>query len=246
MAGHSKWSKIKRKKGVADQKKGKVFTRMAHEIAVAVREGGGGDPDGNARLREAIDKAKSVNMPNDNIDRAIKRATGELKADEQMELTYEGYGPGGTAVMVEVLTDNKNRTVAEVRHAFSKCGGQLGENGCVAWMFEKKGVISIKRELIEEDKLMEIALEAGASDISDEGDEWEVVTEPSEFHQVKTTLIQTVPIENDELMMVPNSKVDLDEKQSEQMIRLTEILDDLDDVLNVWANCELADSAVEE
>ena len=143
MSGHSKWSTIKRKKGAADQKRGKIFTRIIHEITTAVREGGGGDPNANARLRLAVDKAKAANMPNDNVERAIKRATGEIKGEEQLELTYEGYGAGGTAVFVEVVTNNKNRTVGDVRHAFTKCGGALGENGCVAWMFDKKGLIAI-------------------------------------------------------------------------------------------------------
>ncbi len=245
MAGHSKWSKIKRKKAVADQKKGKVFTRCIHEITVAVREGGGGDPGHNARLALAIDNAKAVNMPNDNIDRAIKRATGEIKSDEQYELTYEGYGPGGVAVMVDVLTNNKNRTVSEVRHAFSKSGGTLGENGSVGFLFEKKGVLSVKKELIGEEELMEAALEAGAEDINDEEDVWEIITEPTQFHAVQENIKKHVELDTAELMMIPKNKVEVSGKDAEQIIRLIENLDDLDDVLNVWANCEVPDELEE-
>ena len=241
MSGHSKWSKIKRKKAVADQKKGKVYTRCVHEITVAVREGGGGDPGHNARLALAIDNAKAVNMPNDNIDRAIKRATGEIKSDEEYELTYEGYGPGGVAVMVDAVTNNKNRTVGEVRHAFSKCGGALGENGSVSFLFTKRGVLSVKKELIGEEALMEVALEAGAEDINDEEDVWEIITEPNMFHQVQQALREHVELDTAELMMIPKSKVDVGGKEAEQMLRLLEMLDDLDDVLNVWANCEVPD-----
>ena len=243
MAGHSKWSKIKRKKGETDKKRGKIFTRCIHEITVAVREGGGGDPNFNPRLREAIDKAKSVNMPNNNIDRAIKRATGEEKSEEQYELTYEGYGPNGVAVIVDVLTNNKNRTVSEVRHAFSKHGGTLGENGCVAWMFEKKGVLTIKREVVEEEALMDVALDAGAEDISDEGDVWEVVTPANEFHEIKTKIKETFEIDSDELMMIPSTRVALEGDSVEKMLKLHDALDDLDDVLNVWVNCDFPEDA---
>ena len=238
MSGHSKWASIKRKKGAADQKRGKIFTRCIHEITVAVREGGGGDPSGNARLRFAIDRAKAVNMPNENIDRAIKRATGEIKGEEQLELTYEGYGPGGTAVFVEVLTNNKNRVVSEIRHAFSKCGGSLGEGGCVAWMFEKRGVIIIKKELIEEDALYEAALDAGADDLSGDDDEWEVKCEPKDLHAVKSALEAKVKIESAEVQNVPKTVISLGGKEAEQVMRLMEMLDDLDDVLNVSVNCD--------
>ncbi|MCB0324994.1 MAG: YebC/PmpR family DNA-binding transcriptional regulator [Bdellovibrionales bacterium] len=241
MAGHSKWSKIKRKKGVADQKRGKIFTRCIHEIAVAAREGGG-DPDGNPRLRLAIDQAKAVNMPNDNIDRAIKRATGELKGDEAQELTYEGYGPGGTAVLVEVLTDNKNRTVGEIRHAFTKAGGTLGENGCVAWMFDKKGLFAVKKEAIAEEALMEAALEAGAEDIVDEGDVWELTCPTKEFHTLKVALQGLVSLEMAEIQYLPKTRNPVHGETAEKIIRLLEALEDLDDVLSVSANCEFEES----
>lgn len=242
MAGHSKWSKIKRKKGVTDQKRGKIFTRCIHEIQVAAREGGG-DPDGNPRLRLAIDQAKAVNMPNDNIDRAIKRATGEIKGEEQFELTYEGYGPSGTAVLVEVLTDNKNRTVGEIRHAFTRCGGSLGENGCVAWMFDKLGLLAVKKELITEEELMDVALEAGAEDISDEGDIWEITCPKDEFHKVRSALSEKVELEMAEVQYLPKSRNPVAASDAEKILRLIDMLDDLDDVLNVSANCEIQEEA---
>ena len=241
MSGHSKWSTIKRKKGAADQKRGKIFTRLIHEITVSVREGGGGDPDANARLRLAIDKAKAANMPNDNIERAIKRATGEIKGEEQHELTYEGYGPNGTAILVEVLTDNKNRTVSEIRHAFSKAGGSLGENGCVAWMFDKKGLIALKKDSVDEDSLMNDALEAGAEDISDEGEMWEILCDPKDFHQLKTDLEQKYALELAEVQYLPKSRNEVSGDAALKIMRLVEVLEDLDDVLNVSANCELLD-----
>lgn len=243
MSGHSKWSTIKRKKGAADAKRGKMFTRCIHEITTAVREGGGGDPDANPRLRTAVDKAKAINMPNENIDRAIKRATGEIKGEERLELVYEGYGAGGAAVLVEVLTDNKNRTVSEIRHAFSRCGGTLGENGCVAWMFGKKGVVTIPKELIEEDALIEAALEAGASDISGDDETWEVTSDPSVLGELRCALEKLVKIESAEVTYIPTSTIQLSGKEAEQMIRLVEMLEDLDDVLNVVVNCELSEEA---
>lgn len=241
MSGHSKWSTIKRKKGAADQKRGKIFTRIIHEITVAVKEGGGGDPAGNPRLRFAIDKAKANNMPNDTIDRAIRRATGEEKGEAQQELTYEGYGPGGVAVLVEVITDNKNRTVGEIRYAFSRSGGALGENGCVGWMFDKKGVVCIQKSLISEDSLMELALESGAEDVRGESDLWEVTCDPKVFNEVRNKLEAKVKLESGELQMVPKSQVQVAGKEAEQMIALLEALEDLDDVLNVWANCDITE-----
>lgn len=243
MSGHSKWSTIKRKKGAADQKRGKIFTRIIHEITVAVREGGGGDPSGNPRLRFAIDKAKSSNMPNDTIDRAIRRATGEDKGDAQQELTYEGYGPGGVAVLVEVITDNKNRTVGEIRFAFSRSGGALGENGCVGWMFDKKGIICIQKSLMSEDAMMELALESGAEDVGAEADLWEITCDPKNFNEVRNKLEAKVKLESGELQMVPKSRVEVAGKEAEQMITLLEALEDLDDVLNVWANCDITEEA---
>ena len=241
MAGHSKWSKIKRQKGVADKKRGKIFTRCIHEITVAVREGKSGDISANPRLRLAVDKAKSLNMPSNNIERAIKRATGEDKTEEQYELIYEGYGPGGTAVMVEVLTDNKNRTVSEVRHAFSKAGGQLGENGCVAWMFDKKGLAIINKSEIAEEELMELALEAGAEDVSSEDDTWEVTSEPNDFNNLHQALEAKVKLEEAEIQYLPKNIITLEGKDAEKMIKLLELLEDLDDVLNVSANCDFAE-----
>lgn len=238
MSGHSKWSTIKRKKGAADAKRGKIFTRCIHEIAIAVKEGGGGDPNANPRLRFAVDKAKANNMPNDTIDRAIKRATGEIKGEESVELTYEGYGPGGTAVLVEVLTNNKNRTVSEIRHAFTRSGGSLGESNCVAWMFDKKGLIVIKGELISEEELMDIALEAGAEDISNEDGTWEITTDPKDFQDVRAVLEKKVPLEMAEVQFLPKSRITLSGKEAEQAMRLMETLDDLDDVLNVATNCD--------
>ena len=241
MSGHSKWSKIKRTKGVADQKKGKVFTRCIHEITVAVREGGGGDPNGNARLRIAIDKAKAVNMPNANIDRAIRRATGEEKGEEAWELSYEGYGPGGTAVLIHVLTNNKNRTVGDVRHAFTRAGGALGETNCVSWMFDKKGLILIDKKAISEDKLMELALEAGAEDVNDDGELWEVITAPGPFYSVKQALEAKVKLDEAEIKMLPKTRIELSGHDSDKMLKLIEVLEDLDDVLDVSVNCDFED-----
>lgn len=246
MAGHSKWSKIKRKKGVNDQKKGKIFTRCGHEISVAVREGGGPDPSSNARLFLAVEKAKSMNMPNDNIERAIKRATGELKANEQVELLYEGYGPNGVAILVEALTDNKNRTASEVRYAFNKQGGSLGESGCVAWMFDRKGVITIKRECIEEEALMDIALDAGAEDISDEGDVWELTCEVKSLHALREALSAHIPVEEAELQYVAKTKQEIDAQVAEKVMKLLEALEELDDVMNVSANFDFDDAEGEQ
>lgn len=244
MAGHNKWSKIKRKKGALDQKKGKILTRHTHEIMVAVREGGGGDPDMNAKLRFAVDRAKASNMPNANIERAISRAMGEEKgAAEMQEITYEGYGPGGSAVLVQVLTDNKNRSVSGVRHAFSRCGGAMGEGGCVSWKFSKKGVFEISKDQISEEDLMEQALEIGADDVADSGDVWEVTCEPSSFHRVQEALQANLKIDLAEVQMVPQGRMELGGKEAEQMMRLLEMLDDLDDVLNVFADCDFTDEA---
>lgn len=247
MSGHSKWSTIKRKKGAQDQKRGKIFTRCIHEITVAVREGPGGDPNSNPRLRLAVDKAKSVNMPNENIDRAIKRATGELKGDEQQELIYEGYGPGGTAVMVEVVTDNKNRTVGEVRHAFTKCGGSLGETGCVGYLFNKKGLILISKNTVSEDELFEVALDLGAEDVSGEDEEmWEVTCEPAAFMRLREELEKRWTLELSETQMLPTTRIDLTADDAPRMERLLDMLDDLDDVINVFSNCNFPEGHGEE
>lgn len=242
MSGHSKWSTIKRKKGAADQKRGKIFTRCIHEISVAAREGGG-DPGMNARLRFALDKAKAANVPNDTIDRAIKRATGELKgAAAMMELSYEGYGPGGTAILIEIVTDNKNRTAGDVRHAFTRCGGSLGEAGCVSWMFTKKGLLTATKSAIEEDQIIDIALSAGADDISGEGDYWEIVCAPNVFEEVKAAISERVTLESAEISMVASTQVSLQGEDAEKMMKLLEALEDLDDVLNVHSNCNFVDS----
>jgi len=238
MSGHSKWSTIKRKKGAADQQKGKIFTRCAHEIGTAVREGGGPDPAGNPRLRLAIDKAKTQNMPNDNIDRAIKRASGELKGDEQFEIKYEGYGPGGVAVLVESITDNKNRTVSEVRHCFSRHGGTLGENGCVSWMFSQKGLFFIDKSRSSEESLMELALEHGAEDISDDGELWEVKCSPQDFIGLQNALENKFQLELAEIQMVPSNKIPVSGTDAEKTAKLLQHLEDLEDVMNVYTNAD--------
>lgn len=247
MSGHSKWSTIKRKKGAIDSKRGKIFTKLIKEITLAARLGGG-DLDGNARLRSAVLAAKEENMPKDNIDRAIKKGTGELAGGAAYEeVTYEGYGPGGVAVIVEVMTDNKNRTVAEIRHIFSKHGGNLGENGCVAWMFDKKGSILFEKKTVGEDALLEVALEAGADDVRDQESEWEVITEPAAFEGVRKA------IENKgwkyleaRVGMIPQNTIRLEAGRAEQMLRLMEKLEDNDDVQNVYANFDIPDDVMEK
>ena len=241
MSGHSKWSTIKRKKGALDAKRGKIFTRAIHEISVAVKEGGGGDPSANPRLRFAIERAKAVNMPNENIDRAIKRATGEDRGSESFEVVYEGYGPGGVAVIIEAITDNKNRTVSDVRHAFSRHAGSMGEAGCVAWMFEKKGIVLVEKKLIDEDRLMELALGAGAEDVMESGDQWEIVCDSRELQSVRAALEPVVLVGSAEVQMLPKSRVRLAGGESERVIKLLEALEDLDDVMSVVSNCEFAD-----
>jgi len=245
MSGHSKWSTIKRKKGAADAKRGKIFTKLIREIMVAARFGGG-DINANPRLRAAVLAAKAENMPKDNIERAIKKGTGELEGVNYEELTYEGYGPGGVAMLVEVLTDNKNRTVAEVRHIFSKHNGSLGENGCVSWMFEKKGLILIDKSGVEEDRLIEAALDAGALDVRDAGKEFEVIVPPAQFDGVKKTLEEAgFKYHYAEVTMVPQSTVRLTGKEAEQMLKLMEGLEDSDDVQKVYANFDITDEEME-
>ena len=247
MSGHSKWSTIKRKKGAIDSKRGKIFTKLIKEITLAARLGGG-DIEGNARLRSAVLAAKEENMPKDNIDRAIKKGTGELAGGAAYEeVTYEGYGPAGVAVIVEVMTDNKNRTVAEIRHIFSKHGGNLGENGCVAWMFDKKGIIVLDKKTATEDELMEVALEAGADDVRDQGTEWEVVTEPTTFEAVRKAIEQKgwKSLEA-RVGMVPQNTIKLEAGKAEQMLRLMEKLEDNDDVQNVYANFDISDEVMEK
>ena len=241
MSGHSKWATIKHKKGALDAKRGKIFTRLIKEITIAAKVGGGGDPDGNPRLRGAIAAAKAENMPSDNIKRAIQRGTGELEGVNYEEITYEGYGPGGVAVIVDVLTDNKNRAVSEIRHAFSKNGGNLGESNSVSWMFTKKGVIVVAKDAVSEDKLTEIVLDAGAEDLSDEGDNWEVLCEPREFENVTNALkAAKITPEHAEVTMISSTYTKLEGAPANQMIRLLETLEDLDDAQNVYSNFDMA------
>ncbi|MBN2255321.1 MAG: YebC/PmpR family DNA-binding transcriptional regulator [Deltaproteobacteria bacterium] len=247
MSGHSKWSTIKHKKGAADAKRGKIFTKLIKEITIAARMGGG-DPEGNARLRQAILAAKAENMPKDNIERAIKKGTGELAGGVAYEeTTYEGYGPGGVAVLVEVMTDNKNRTVAEIRHIFSKHGGNLGENGCVAWMFEKKGNIVFDKSEVNEDDLLELILEAGGEDVKEEESQFEVITEPDSFETVKAAVEEAgLSYIVAEISMVPQTSVKLDEAKAAKMLRLMEKMEDNDDVQHVYANFDIPDDVMEK
>jgi YebC/PmpR family DNA-binding regulatory protein len=246
MSGHSKWSTIKRKKGAIDAKKGKIFTKIIKEITLAARLGGG-DPEGNARLRQAIMAAKEENMPKDNIERAIKKGSGTGEgAVNYEEVTYEGYGPGGVALLVQVLTDNKNRTVAEIRHILSKHGGNLGENGCVAWIFDKKGTIMVDKKSIHEDALLELALEAGAEDVREEGTEFEVVTNPASFEGVVKVLSEKgLKFSEARIDMIPQNTVALDGTKAEQMLKMMERLEDNDDVQHVYANFDIADDVME-
>ena len=247
MSGHSKWHSIKHKKAREDAKRGKIFTKHIREITVSARLGGG-DPAMNPRLRTAIDRAKAENMPNDNIERAIKKGTGELEGVRYEESSYEGYGPGGTAVMVEVMTDNKNRCTAEVRHIFSKHNGNLGENGCVSWIFEKRGYFSVPKAEVDEDALMEIALEAGAEDVLEDAEEqvFEVLTEPNEFLAVKEALAgKGINVQSEEVTMIPKNTVRLEGKAAEQMLRLMEAMEDSDDVQNVYANFDISKEVME-
>ena len=245
MSGHSKWSTIKRKKGAADAKRGKLFTKIIKEIMVAARFGGG-DINMNPRLRTAVTEAKAENMPKENIERAIKKGTGELEGVNYEELTYEGYGPGGVAMMLEVLTDNKNRTVADVRHVLSKYNGSLGEAGCVSWMFVNKGLISIEKSGVDEDRLIEVALDAGALDVRDTGKEFDVTTDPSNFEEVKKAVDETGFKSNyAQVTMVPQSTVRLAGKEAEQMLKIMENLEDSDDVQKVYANFDIADEEME-
>jgi YebC/PmpR family DNA-binding regulatory protein len=245
MSGHSKWSTIKRKKGAADSKRGKVFSKLIKEITVAARIGGG-DPSGNPRLRAAVLAAKAENMPKDNIDRAIKKGTGDLEGAAYEETIYEGYGPGGVAILVQVLTDNKNRTVSEVRHIFTKNGGSMGESGSVAWLFDKKGYLVFEKGTVEEEALMEWGLEAGVEDLREQEREWEVITSPEHFEAIRSGLEgKPWAPQSAELTMLPKTTVTLDGKQAEQMLRMMEALEDNDDVQNVYANFDIPDNVME-
>jgi YebC/PmpR family DNA-binding regulatory protein len=245
MSGHSKWSTIKRKKGAADAKRGKVFTKLIKEISVAAKFGGG-DPEGNPRLRTAIAVAKAENMPKENIERAIKKGTGELEGVNYEELTYEGYGPGGVAVMVEVLTDNKNRTIADIRHSFSKHNGNLGESGCVSWIFTPKGLILFDQDKVDEEKLIEVVLDAGAEDVREREGEFEVITDPAQCEDVKRA-VQDAELEYSfaEVTMIPQNTVRILDKEAEQMLRLMERLEDSDDIQKVYANFDIPDEVME-
>ncbi|MFL6213509.1 MAG: YebC/PmpR family DNA-binding transcriptional regulator [Blastocatellia bacterium] len=238
MSGHSKWHSIKHKKGAIDAKRGKAFSRLIKELTVAAR--GGGDPAGNARLRKAMDDAKALNMPKDTMMNAVKRGTGEIAGAAIEELTYEGYGPGGVAIFVEAQTDNRTRTVAEIRHMFNKNGGNLGETGSVGWMFQKKGAIIIDGAAADEEKLMELALEAGAEDVSGDGESWEVITSPEDFNTVLDA-IKAAGIEplSAEIVMRPTNSVTVTGATAQAVMRLVEALEDHDDVASVAANFDI-------
>lgn len=247
MSGHSKWSTIKRKKGKADAERGKKFTRLIKELTVAARDGGG-DPDGNPRLRTAIATAKAENMPADNIKRAIQKGTGELPGVVYESTTYEGYGPGGVAIFLEVLTDNKNRAVADVRHIFSKYGGNLGANGCVAWMFDKKGVITVDLESSDEDTLLEIALEAGAEDMNSDSGAFEITMDQSAVDDVRTAIeAKGIKIESAEVTMVPQNTQKLEtEKEASSMLKMLDLLEENDDVQKVYSNFDIDEALLEK
>ena len=243
MSGHSQWNNIKRKKEKTDGQKAKVFTKMAREIAMAIKEGGSADPNANSRLKDAIAKAKANNVPNDNIDRVIKKAAGDGNANTYEALQYEGYGPSGIAVIVETLTDNRNRTAGEMRHYFDKCGGNLGQTGCVSFMFNKKGVLAIEAEGQDEDDVMEKALEAGASDFNADGDVFEIITEPEDFSAVRDDLEKLgFSFVSAEVEMLPDVYSSIDDPEAaEKMDKLLDLLEDNDDVQNVWHNWERPD-----
>lgn len=242
MSGHSKWATIKHKKAATDAKRGKIFTRLIKEIQIAARSGG--DPDGNPRLRTAITAAKAVSMPSDNIKKAIMRGTGELEGGQIDEIMFEGYGPGGAAVLVNVATDNRNRTVAEIRHMFGKQGGNLGEQGSVSWMFERKSQIVVEKELIGEDELMALVLDAGAEDLKDSGDSWEVISDPAN-HEAVLDAVHKAKIEtvSAEVAMVPKNLIKLEGKNAAGMIRLLEALEEHDDVQSVYSNSDIDEEA---
>lgn len=241
MSGHSKWSTIKRKKAAADQKRGKIFTKLIKEITVAARQGGG-DIDGNPRLRLAVDNAKSANMPMDNIERAINKAIGAVEGANYLELTYEGYGPGGVAILIESVTDNKNRTVAEVRHGLTKYGGSLGESGSVAWMFDRKGVITMPAQGKSEDDLMELILDAGAEDIQGEDDYFEITSTVEDFETVRKTIVDAgLEVENASLQWIAKNSVEVSGESSEKLMKMIDMIEDSDDVQNVYTNADFTE-----
>ncbi len=241
MSGHSKWASIKHKKGAADAKRGKLFTKIIKEIIVSARLGGG-DPDANPRLRSSLLKAKTANMPKDNIERAIKKGTGDLEGVEYMEMSYEAYGPGGVAILIEILTDNKNRTAAEIRHTLSKGGGNLGETGCVSYLFKRKGIIAFSTEKYNEDEILDAALEAGAEDVVNVGEIIEVTTDPDEFEAVVNALTEA-GFENTfaEVSKIPDATISLEKNKTGKAIKLIEALEDNDDVQSVATNLDIPD-----
>ena len=246
MSGHSKWSTIKHKKAAKDAKRGKIFTKLIKEITVAARMGGG-DVNANPRLRTAVLTARGSSMPSENIERAIKKGTGELEGVTYEEIQYEGYGPGGVAIIAQVLTDNKNRTVSEIRRLFSKHGGNMGETGCVGWMFDKKGILTVDKSQVDEDRLMDIALDAGAEDVRDEGEVFEVIAQPEDFEKVKERLDQEkIAVTSAQVSLVPKNTVDVDAKNVEQVLKLSEELEDHDDVQNVAANFNIPDELMDK
>jgi YebC/PmpR family DNA-binding regulatory protein len=241
MSGHNKWSTIKHKKGAADAKRGQLFSKIVKEITVAARMGGG-DVEGNARLRSALLTARAASMPKENIDRAIKKGTGELEGYNLEEITYEGYGPGGVAILVNCMTDNKNRAVADIRHLFSKYNGNMGETGCVNWMFNKKGFASVDKSTVDEETLYDVALDVGAEDISDQGDAFEILIAPEDIEKLRTALeakgIKYSPLE---VQMVPQTNVTLTGKQAQQALKLMDLLEELDDVQSISSNFDISD-----
>ncbi len=248
VSGHSKWSQIKHKKAHTDAKRGKIFTKIVKEISIAARLGGG-DPDSNPRLRTAIEKAKEVNMPHDNIKKAVMKGTGELPGVTYEEHVYEGYGPAGVAILFEVMTDNKNRTLPEIRHIMAKNGGNLGETGCVSWLFDKKGYILVNKATASEDAVMSAALDAGAEDMKNDPQEenYEIITAPEDFAAVKSAIENAnIPVASAEITMLPKNYVVLDERAAEQMIRLMDALEEHEDVQNVYANFDIPDEVAEK
>ena len=246
MSGHSKWATIKHKKGALDAKRGKTFTRLIKEITIAAK-GGGGDPDGNPRLRTAVLAAKAENMPAENIKRAIQRGTGELEGVNYEEISFEGYGPGGVAIIVDVTTDNRNRTVSEIRHIFSKNGGNLGESGSVRFLFSKKGVIAVEKSAASEEKLMDIVLEHGGEDLNDEGDTWEIITDPGAYEPVLAAVKAAgIPTTMNEVTMIASTYTKLEGPAAGQMVRLLAALEDFDDTQNVYSNFDMTAEQMEQ
>lgn len=250
MSGHSKWSTIKHKKARTDEKKGKEFTKVAKDITLAVKTGGGGDPDANSKLKLAIQKAKAINMPNENISRAVKKGTGELDSETLEEIVYEGYAPAGVAVMLEIATDNRNRTAPDIRHIFSKHNGNLGETGCVGWMFKRVGYINISREdlKLSEDDVMMLALEAGAEDFKNEEEYYEIITSPDDMMEVKETLeANGLAVDEADIILMPENTVDINDLDTAaKVVKLIDLLEDHDDVLRVYTNMDIADEILEK